>query len=120
MPEVTADLFVQEGKIRVTVNPDAYDIEIPDPADWFEMPITMNGQKYYICGFQYSLGTGTLHPVEPDLAPMVHTFYDMAFRAAPGPGGECKLRKASSWMNWVTPLDAMESCTCWAYYRAYQ
>ncbi len=79
----------------------------------------MNGQDYYICGFQCSLGTGTLHPVEPDLTHMVHTFYDVAFRVATGPGGECVLRRSSSWMERLTPLDAMESCECWAYYTAF-
>ncbi len=119
MPEVTANLFVQEGKIRVTVTPDTYDIEIPDPADWMEMPISMNGRTYYICGFQFSLGKGTLYPVEPDLTHMMHHFHDMAFRVAADPGSACELRRVSSWTEWATPLDAMDSCECWAYYTAF-
>jgi len=118
-PEVTADLAAAAGEIAVSVSPTSYDIVLEDPADWMEIPITFNGETWWICGFQFEAGPGALLPVTPTLTDMELTFHDMAFYVAEDPTSECRPARAASPLEMTSPLDAMESCECTAFYRGW-
>jgi hypothetical protein len=118
-PEVTADFAEVAGEITVSVSPTSYDIEIEDPAEWMEIPITFNGETWWICGFQFELGPGALLPVMPDLTDMELTFYNMAFYVAEDQESECEVARAATIFQMTSPLDAKETCECTAFYRGW-
>ena len=118
-PEVTADFAAAAGEITVSLSPTSYDLIAEDPADWMEVPITFNGETWWICGFQFELGPGALLPVMPNFTDMELTFYDMAFYVAEDQESECVLARAASPFEMTSPLDAKETCECTAFYRGW-
>ncbi len=117
LPDITADVEAVAGEIAVTVHPTSIDIELQDPNEWMEAPVTFNGETFYICGLQFRFGPGSLQPVTPTMTDLEITFYDMAFYVAASLEGDCEVARATSLFDISTPLDALQTCECTSFYR---